>query len=169
MDNIEIIQIDEINDIYLEGLSSLLIDVVDNGASVGFLSPLVLEEAKSYWKEVLKDEGAILWIAITEGKILGSIQLHLCQKQNGKHRGEIAKLIVHSKARRMGIGKELINIAEERAKKEELKLLTLDTRAGDVSNLLYKARGYLEVGRIPRYAQSSNGELHETVFYYKII
>ncbi|QAA35294.1 GNAT family N-acetyltransferase [Clostridium manihotivorum] len=165
----EIIEIHKMNDVYLEGLSSLLIDVVDNGASVGFLSPLILEDAKSYWKEVLQNKGVILWVAVIAGHIVGAIQLYLCQKQNGKHRGEIAKLIVHSKARRMGIGKDLIKLAEERARKEGLKLLTLDTRGGDVSNLLYKARGYIEAGRIPKYAQSSNGELHETVLYYKMI
>jgi ribosomal protein S18 acetylase RimI-like enzyme len=75
--------------------------------------------------------------------------------------------MVHSDARREGLGKRLMEKAEERAKVEKRNLITLDTRAGDPSNLLYKSIGYIEAGRIPKYARSDNGSLHETIFYYK--
>jgi ribosomal protein S18 acetylase RimI-like enzyme len=53
--------------------------------------------------------------------------------------------------------------AEERAIQEGRSLLMLDTREGDRSNYLYTSIGFVEAGRIPRYAQSANGELHATV------
>lgn len=164
--NFEITEITQISDDLLQELSLLLINVVEGGASVGFLPPLSLEDAKKYWREALTT-GVVLWIAKVRGRILGTVQLHLCQKQNGTHRAEIAKLMVHSDSRREGLGKCLMENAEKKAKAEQRSLITLDTRAGDPSNLLYKSIGYIEVGRIPKYARSDNGNLHETVFYYK--
>lgn len=164
----EIKEITQVSDDILHELSLLLINVVEDGASVGFLPPLSIEDAKQYWREVLTT-GVILWSAQIKGRILGTVQLHLCQKQNGKHRAEIVKLMIHSDSRREGFGKYLMGIAEERAKVEQRNLITLDTRAGDPSNLLYKSIGYIEAGRVPQYAMSDNGSLHETVFYYKQI
>lgn len=164
--NFEITEIIQISDDLLQELSLLLINVVEGGASVGFLPPLSIEDAKQYWREALTT-GVVLWIAKVKGRILGTVQLHLCQKQNGTHRAEIAKLMVHSDARREGLGKCLMENAEERAKLEHRNLITLDTRAGDHSNLLYRSIGYIEAGRIPKYAKSDNGSLHETIFYYK--
>ena len=167
-DKLEIKEIMQVSKEVLQELSLLLINVIDDGASVGFLPPLGLEDAEKYWEEAL-NSGAILWIAQLNGTIVGSVQLHLSQKQNGKHRAEIAKLMVHSKARRMGTGRILMEIAEERARAEGRSLIVLDTRGGDPSNLLYKSLGYIEAGRIPKYAESANGNLHETVFYYEQI
>lgn len=152
----------------LEGVSRLLIDAVEDGASIGFLPPLGREEALGYWRELLTPD-VVLWVARVQGEIVGSIQLHLCRKANGTHRAEIAKLMVHSDARRRGIGQKLMAVAEERAKGEGRSLLVLDTRAGDPSNLLYRALGYVEAGRIPQYARSADGSLDETVFYYKLL
>ena len=128
--NFEIREIAQVSDDILHELSLLLINVVEGGASVGFLPPLSIEDAKQYWREALTT-GVVLWIAQVRGRILGTVQLHLCQKQNGTHRAEIAKLMVHSDARREGLGKCLMENAEERAKVEQRNLITLDTRAGD--------------------------------------
>lgn len=166
--NFKISELKELTSETLQELSLLLIDSVNSGASVGFLSPLSLEDAKGYWSNVLSDE-VILWIGKMDGKIIGTIQLHLCMKQNGQHRAEIAKLLVHSNARRIGIGKHLMEAAEEKAKEKQRSLITLDTRAGDVSNILYKSMKYIEAGRIPKYAESTDGILHDTIIYYKNI
>jgi ribosomal protein S18 acetylase RimI-like enzyme len=152
---------------HIDQLSELLVKVVEDGASIGFLPPLKLSEAKQYWESVLKPE-VILFIAKINNEIVGSVQLHVCTRQNGRHRGEIAKLMTHPAFRRNGIGRALMQKAEERAKQEGLSLLVLDTREGDPSNHLYTSIGFVEAGRIPNYAKSANGELHATVFYYKL-
>jgi ribosomal protein S18 acetylase RimI-like enzyme len=109
----------------------------------------------------------ILFVAKINNQIVGSVQLHLCTKQNGGHRAEIAKLMTHPNYRRIGIGRLLMQKAEERANQESRSLLILDTREGDPSNHLYTSMGYIQAGRIPNYAKSANGELHATIFYYK--
>jgi ribosomal protein S18 acetylase RimI-like enzyme len=147
-------------------LSELLVHVVEDGASIGFLPPLNFIEATNYWETVL-NPGVILLVATINDRVVGSVQLHLGMKQNGRHRAEIAKLMTHPHYRRMGIGRALMLAAEERAEKEGRSLFVLDTREGDDSNFLYASLGYIQAGRIPEYAKSANGELHATIFYYK--
>ncbi len=151
---------------HVDELSELLIQIVEDGASIGFLPPLQLSDAIKYWRNVLNPE-VLLFVAKINNRIVGSVQLQLCTKQNGGHRAEIAKLMTHPNYRRNGIGRSLMEKAEDRAKQEGRSLLVLDTREGDPSNLLYSLIGYMQAGKIPHYAKSANGELHATVFYYK--
>ncbi|HYK73017.1 MAG TPA: GNAT family N-acetyltransferase [Pseudoneobacillus sp.] len=153
---------------YLDRLTELLILTVEDGASIGFLPPMQDSDAIEYWESVLGPD-VILYVAELNNKIVGSIQLHLCTKPNGEHRAEIAKLMTHPHFRRKGIGRALMEKAEERAKAEGRSLLVLDTREGDASNELYASLGYVQVGKIPQYAKSANGELHATIIYYKNI
>ncbi|TCP52119.1 acetyltransferase (GNAT) family protein [Tumebacillus sp. BK434] len=153
---------------HLRELAELLILVVEDGASVGFLPPLLEPVATRYWEDVL-EPGVLLFVAKVDDEIAGSIQLHLSSKQNGDHRAEIAKLMTHPKFRRRGVARALMQTAEARARQEGRSLIVLDTRAGDPSNLLYVSMGYQEAGRIPNFARSANGDLHPTVFYYKEI
>lgn len=149
-------------------LSELLVQVVEDGASIGFLPPLDTLASIQYWQKVLGPD-VILYVAKINDIIVGSVQLHLVTKPNGDHRAEIAKLMTHPKYRRNGIARLLMQKAEERAKEENRSLLVLDTREGDPSNLLYTSMGYIQAGRIPSYAISANGKMHATIFYYKII
>jgi ribosomal protein S18 acetylase RimI-like enzyme len=161
---LEIVEVESIH--MIEELSELLIKVVADGASIGFLPPLTSETAKSYWKSVMGPE-VILYVAMYNHQIAGTIQLHLCTKQNGTHRAEIAKLMTHPDYRRKGVGKALMIKAEERAREESRSLLVLDTREGDVSNNLYTSLGFVKAGRIPHFAQSMTGKLEATIIYYK--
>ena len=151
----------------LEELSELLKTVVNDEASIGFLPPLEQKEATNYWQTVLAPE-VILYVAKINNEVAGSIQLHLVTKPNGIHRAEICKLMTHPNYRRNGIGRLLMQKAEERAKQENRSLLVLDTREGDSSNRLYKSLGFQESGNTG-YAISPNGELDATVIYYKMI
>ncbi len=83
MKNIEILEINEIGD-HEQGLSLLLEDSVNNGASIGFLAPIEKNEVLNYWREVnhkLAQDNSRLWIAIQQGKVVGSVQLSLVSKK----------------------------------------------------------------------------------------
>ena len=152
----------------VNSLADLLIAVVEDGASIGFLPPISREEAEAYWNQIV-EPGVLLWVAIKEGRVIGTVQLHLALKKNASHRAEIAKLMVHPNYRRSGIARLLMNKIENIAVAEGRSLLVLDTREGDPSNQLYQSLGYVEAGRIPNYAESASGSLDATVFYYKMI
>lgn len=169
MKNIEILEIKEIGD-YEEDLSLLLEDSINGGASVGFLAPIEKNEVLNYWREVnnkLAQVNSRLWIAIQQGKIVGSVQLSLVSKKNGVHRAEVEKLMVLSTARKQGIATLLLNELENFSREKGLRLLVLDTREGDVSELLYSKIGFVRVGVIPSFALSSKGNFDGTVIYYK--
>jgi len=156
-----------------QALVSLLQDVVDGGASVGFLPPLASDEAAAYWDSVakaLQAGGRRLWIARdAAGHIAGSVQLELEQRANGNHRAEVMKLMVLSAARRQGLGRALMEGTEADARRLGRTTLVLDTREGDPSETLYRRMGWQPAGAIPRYARSADGALHTTAFYYKLL
>src|SRR5512147_895810 len=84
---------------WLPGLIDILRDSVDGGASVGFLPPLSEEEAREYWHEVIDDVAhgdRLLLVARQGDALVGTAQLGLVGKPNGRHRAEVQKLLVHS-------------------------------------------------------------------------
>jgi ribosomal protein S18 acetylase RimI-like enzyme len=97
----------------------------------------------------------------------GDGQLHSAESENGAHRGEVAKLLVHPEWRRQGIARALMMALENEARAAGKTLLVLDTREGDPSNDLYRALGYREAGRIPGWARDAAGTVSATVFWYK--
>jgi GNAT superfamily N-acetyltransferase len=155
-----------LDDIAVDQLADILIGVVEQGASVGFLPPLARDEATNYWRGALKP-GVVLIVAEHCGQIVGTAQLELAMRANGRHRAEVNKVLVRPDWQRQGIGRRLMTEIEAIARREGRTLLHLDTRDGDDSNLAYRALGWTEAGRIPKWARSASGTLDATVFYFK--
>jgi ribosomal protein S18 acetylase RimI-like enzyme len=153
------------------GLIELLRDSVEGGASVGFLAPLKRELAEAFWQDMLREaESAqrVMLVANTEnGEVAGSVQLALGQKENGRHRAEVQKLLVHSRYRNQGLGRRLMDAIEHEAQQRAISLLVLDTIEGEVAEQLYLKLGYVRVGEIPNYASFPDGRLWATVIFYK--
>jgi ribosomal protein S18 acetylase RimI-like enzyme len=147
-------------------LAAVLVDVVNDGASVGFLPPLARAEAERYWRSLPLDQ-VILFVARSGGVIVGTVHARLAPLPNARHRAEIAKLMVRTDARRRGIANALMRAVEAACREAGRTLLHLDTRDGDAANELYRSLGYVEAGRIPRYARNPDGTLLTTVLYYK--
>lgn len=156
----------------LSALSDLLIDSVDNGASVGFHRPLARTEADAYWRDVCEDVGrgrVLLFAAYVDGQLVGTAQLQPSPKANGRNRAEVAKVLVHSAFRRRGIGRALMDALEAEARRLGRTTLVLDTRLGDAGESLYARCGWTKVGVIPAYVVDENGRPDATVFYYKLL
>jgi len=153
-------------------LVQLLVDVVADGASVGFLPPLPEEDAAAYWADVaveLAHGHRELLLAELDGLVVGTVQLELARKPNARHRAEVTKLLVHPTARRQGVGRLLLREVEQLARTHGRTLLHLDTREGDVAERLYVRHGYLRAGRIPNYVRNQHGQLEATVVYYRVL
>jgi acetyltransferase len=153
----------------LQGLNRLLIDVVSGGASVGFLAPLTDERATRYWEGVQArlGQGQFLWVAEQGGQVVGSVQLELCPKENGRHRAEVQKLMVLSSQRGRGLATALLREAEEAARREGRSLLVLDTEAQSPADRLYRHLGWTRIGETPDYAASPDGQLRANAYYFK--
>ncbi len=153
----------------LDALCRLLLDSVAGGASVGFLSSLTVEEAARFWSETLHalGERARLWVASVDDEIVGTVQVARCAKPNGRHRGDLQKLLVLRGHRGHGIATALMDAAERGAAESGLTLLVLDTIRGCDAERLYRRLGWQRAGEIPDYAGTPDGVLHPTVYYYK--
>ncbi|SFE13646.1 acetyltransferase [Pseudomonas straminea] len=110
-----------------------------------------------------------IWIAEEHEKVLGSVQLNLCQKPNGLNRGEVQKLLVLSNARRRGITRLLMQQLETRARQLKRGLLYLDTEAASEAEHLYRALGYTTIGGLPDYACGPDGQYRANAIYYKTL
>lgn len=156
----------------VDALSDLLIDCVENGAAIGFLSPLRKSEAGLFWTrsvvpEIAADNRRLL-IARTGNWICGTVQLVTKLPPNQPHRSEIAKMAVHSRARRKGIGRSLLRAAIDQARKAGKSLITLDTRTDDLAQPLYASEGFQTAGIIPDFAlDPDKAALHSTTYMYK--
>ena len=156
----------------LSDLVVLLQDVVNAGGTIGFMPPISNEEASTYWQDViqtLRGPLRVLVVACDGEAVIGSVQLDLCGRSNGLHRAEVMKVMVHSKHRKKGIGAQLMRAIETQAKLEGRSTLVLDTREGDDGVRLYERQGYEVAGVIPEYARSADGNLHATVYMYKLL
>ena len=153
-------------------LAALLQAVVNAGGTVGFMPPVSSEEAAAYWLDVVRAlEGSlrVLLVARDGTEMVGTTQLDLCGRSNGLHRAEIMKLLVHSQARRQGLGRQLIQAIETQARQHQRTTLVLDTLLGEPSEQLYQSLGYVAVGTIPQFARVASGALEATVVYYKLL
>lgn len=157
---------------HLPALTALLQDAVEGGASVGFLPPLAQAEAHNYWQNVIADLPAgfrrlLVWLEA--GEVVGTVQLELAQKPNGRHRAEVQKLMVHRAWRGRGIAAALMEAVETEARQARRSLLVLDTVRGGTAERLYNRLGWIEAGSIPHFALSGGGILEATVIFYKLI
>ena len=152
-------------------LSDVLIDCVEGGASVGFMTPLSRERADAFWNVAisssLRDE-RVLMVAEDTGsaKIVGTVQLIFAQPENQPHRGDVAKMLVRRASRNKGTGESLVRMAEEVARKSGRTLLVLDTASVEAERV-YQRCGWTRVGEVPGYALWPDGRPCSTSFYYK--
>jgi GNAT superfamily N-acetyltransferase len=155
----------------IEELARLLVDAVESGASVSFMASFTVEEAKEWWRETLRAASprAVFVVARDGARIVGTVQMHPAWAPNQPHRGDIAKLLVHTSARRHGIGRALMERVEEQARRGGFTLLTLDTARGDGAESLYRSLGWTVVGVIPDYALYPDARPCDTVVFYKRI
>jgi GNAT superfamily N-acetyltransferase len=153
-------------------LATVLIDCVERGASVSFMSPLTRAKAEAFWSEVAASVGRgerTLLVATTDDQVVGTVQVVDAGPENQPHRADVAKMLVHSGARRCGIGAALMRAAEAAARENGKTILVLDTVTGSDAERLYARLGWHPVGTVPDYALFPDGRLCATTFFYKAV
>jgi GNAT superfamily N-acetyltransferase len=153
-------------------LARLLVDCVADGASLTFRAPLALAAAEAHWKRVSSDVAlgkAVLLVAWQDGALAGAVMLLLDTPENQPHRADVAKLMVDPAARRHGVGRALMQRAEQAARGIGRRLLLLDTRRGTPAEALYRALGWRELGTIPALEIGPDGAAADVVFFWKAL
>jgi len=153
-------------------LATILKTCVDAGAAVSFLAPLALSEARAFWRRAGSAVASGLRIVLAawvDGALMGTVTVDCDTPQDQRHRADVAKLLVHPEVRRYGVARALMTAAEQEAGRRGRTLLTLDTRAADAGEALYRAMGWTHAGTIPGYAVDASGVPHDTLLFYKRI
>ena len=176
-DDIRIRRVDG-NDVSVAaGLADVLVDCVEGGASVGFMLPLTRQRAEEFWINTLESASRGERVVIVAEQheaatdavtVIGTVQVVLAAPENQPHRGEIAKMLVHRRARRRGVAAALMREAEVAARAAGKTLLVLDT-ASDDAERVYGRLGWQRVGVIPGYALWPAGGPVDTVLFYKTL
>ncbi|HEV7255804.1 MAG TPA: GNAT family N-acetyltransferase [Mesorhizobium sp.] len=154
----------------LDELAGILLDAVAHGASVNFLAAFSHGEARAFWEGQfpgLAKGDRQLFVADDGRKLLGTTLLFFAHQPNQPHRAEIGKMLVHSSARRQGLGRRLLEAAEAAALAAGRTLVMLDTETGSAGEHLYRACGWREWGRVPGYALTTAGVPAEATFFLK--
>ena|SRR5688572_30748359 len=156
----------------VEALADVLLDCVEAGASIGFMHPLARSKAVAFWEGVLasatRGERIVLVAEDTASEsIVGTVQLVLTMPDNQPHRADVAKMQVHRRARRRGVGAALLRAIEVEARNAGRTLLVLDTVTGSDAERLYSSLGWQRCGVIPDYALWPQGGLCSTTVFYR--
>ncbi len=102
----------------LNELSEVLVDAVTHGASVNFMAGFTSAEGQAFWRSQLPEMATgqkQLLVAEANGQLVGTLILAFAHQPNAPHRAELTNRLVHSSARRQGLGRRLLIAAEEAA------------------------------------------------------
>jgi ribosomal protein S18 acetylase RimI-like enzyme len=159
-----------VEDAALDQLADVLVDCVEGGASVSFMSPFSHDQALGFFRKVASSVAAgdtVLLAAKLDGNIVGTVQLGLDTPPNQPHRADIKKMLVHRGARGRGIGTLLMAEVEQEARRRGRWLLVLDTVPGENGHRLYLRAGWNQTGIVPDYALFPDGRPCDTAIMWK--
>lgn len=151
-------------------LAKVLVDCVEGGASVSFMLPLTPERAAVFWRGVAEGVARgerVLLVAEDAQGIVGTVQLITGLPENQPHRADVAKMLVHRRARRRGIAARLLAAVDAAALARGRHVLVLDTVTGGDAERLYARHGWQRVGEVPHYALLPDGRPCGTTFFHK--
>ena len=169
----QILCLNELTEKQIDELCEVLIDCVEGGASVSFMHPMTREKAHAFWSasaaSAARGERIIVVAEDDTGSIVGTVTVILNLPENQPHRADVAKMLVHRKVRRLGVGAAVLAAAEHEAFKRGRTLLVLDTVTGSPAERLYVRYGWQRCGEIPFYALWPDGRPCPTTYYYKLL
>lgn len=155
----------------IQGLSNVLIDCVEGGASVSFMLPFSRAKAEAFWRgvseSVARGERLVYVAEDAAGTFVGTATVILNLPENQPHRADVAKMLVHRNARRMGLGAALLAAAERGALGAGKTLLVLDTVSDSDGHRLYARQGWQRCGEIPGYALWPDGRPCAATIFFK--
>ena len=157
-------------DTIIEGFVELLRETVNAGSSLGFIQPLMHQEARAYWLSIrpaIETGSRLLLAAYVDGSVVGSVQMSFAPWPNARHRAEVQKLFVAPALRGQGVGRALMIAIHDAAREQGRSLLLLNTRHRGPAEGFYKDLGYREIGVIPGYAAGPTGERYADVALYQ--
>ncbi len=132
------------------------------------MADLAPADAEAFWRRQAEaGDGRAILVAEDEAGIFGVVQLVPAWPPNQPHRADVAKLLVHRRARRRGAARALIIAIEDEARAMGRWLLLLDTETGGAAERLYEGLDWTRLGVVEDFALTPDGALCATTFFFK--
>ncbi|MFL5927880.1 MAG: GNAT family N-acetyltransferase [Gaiellaceae bacterium] len=154
---------------HMDELAQLLLDAHSSGMALGLPAPLTHDRAREAYAGAaakLAPGERVLLAAFDGDELVGAVQLDRAEAGNGRHRGEVRRLVVRADRRGSGIGRALLEAVVECGRALDLRLLWLSTHEGATAERIYERLGWTRVGVIPDWAVLPNGDLAGNSFYF---
>jgi RimJ/RimL family protein N-acetyltransferase len=128
------------------------------------------EEHQDWIQKIIEHERETMYVAESEGKVVGWIVFRSQERKRMHHTGSFA-IMLQQNYRNKGIGRLLINEllgwAEQHPVIEKVSLGTFSTNIRAIE--LYKKLGFVEEGRKVKEFKFSDNEYVDDVLMYKIV
>jgi GNAT superfamily N-acetyltransferase len=154
---------------HLGELAQLLLDAHASNMALGLAPDLTAERATAVYRRTasrLKAGERILLGALDGHILVGAVHLARAEAENGRHRGEIQRLVVGTGSRGRGIGRMLMEAAVGEARRLGLRLLWLMTHEGTAADQIYQRLGWTRLGVVPGYSTLPDGSVTGNAYYY---
>jgi len=147
-------------------LGEVLFDCTMGGASTGFMADLTLDQAVDFWRgEAKASDGRAILAAEDDGGIFGVVQLIPAWQPNQPHRADVAKMLVHRRARRLRAARALMVEVEVQARAMGRWLLVLNAVTDGAAARLYASLGWEAVGEFVDFALMPDGAFCRRTFF----
>ena len=147
---------------HLGELAQLLLDAHASNMALGLVPDLTAERAAAAYRRTasrLRAGERILLGALDGNILVGAVHLARAEAENGRHRGEIQRLVVGTGNRGRGIGRMLMEAAVGEARRLGLRLLWLMTHEGTAADQIYQRLGWTRLGVVPAYSTLPDGSV----------
>ncbi|TAG82529.1 MAG: GNAT family N-acetyltransferase [Burkholderiales bacterium] len=152
-------------------LCETLTEAVASGGSISFMHPVSREKANAFWvktsESVERGERILLVARDDQGVVIGTVQSVIDLPENQLHRADIAKMMVHPRARRQGVAEALMREIERLTFVAGKTLMVLDTETDAAASHLYRKLGWSVCGHIPDFALKPHGGYCSTTYMFK--
>jgi acetyltransferase len=161
--------ITEITPEFTEKFTQLANHVIDEIHSTGFIEKVTYEETKELLDQVVKKRGSAIAAIFDEDKNLQATGLLTpAHQKTSKHYCEISKVMVAPHTRRRGLGSNIMEALEAKAKELGYTHVMIDT--WDISFILEFCElcGYTKIGKIPNYVHYKD-QIYDSYLMFKIL
>ena len=158
-----------LNKVDLQELCDATEEAILAGGGFGWISPPALRTLQNYWKGVLLIPERTLIVGKLDSVVAGSVQLIKPTKNNEAqaHSCVLSTFFFAPWARGFGLAKAVFEKAEEKAKKDGFKVITLEVRETQHRAIqLYEQAGFIKTGSNPK-SVFVNGKYIAGHYYYK--
>lgn len=153
-----------------ERLVEIWVDATNAGGTLGLLAPTDARAAQllagPLWERVARGTDDLV-VGRLQGRVAGWFALVRRDGPLSPHWRTVARLQVHPTLQGHGLGTQLLRAADDVALRLGLEALHLTVRGGTGIEGFYFARGYREVGRIPRALRVGAGDDRDEIHLYR--